>query len=82
LSLYRKKPVVVTALQWTGDNTTEMMEFLQNDYITVSVDGFVIYIHTLEGEMAMHHGDWVIEGVKGEHYPCKDDIFRATYEAV
>ena len=45
-----------------------------------SVDGEVI--HTLEGDMRADPGDWIITGVKGERYPCKPDIFEATYEAV
>ena len=39
-------------------------------------------VHTLEGDMKANPGDWIITGVKGEQYPCKDDIFKATYEEV
>lgn len=41
-----------------------------------------IFVHTLEGEMRVNSGDWIIRGIKGEFYPCKPDIFEATYEAV
>lgn len=69
---FRKKPVVVEASQW----------FKDGDHPAVgrhpeSVQGF---IRTLEGIMLVTPGDWIITGVHGEHYPCKPDIFAATYE--
>lgn len=76
---FRKKPVVVDAIQWTGENHDEIMKFVGND---VSRGDGKIYIDTLEGIMSASIGDWVIKGVKGEFYPCKPDIFERTYEAV
>ena len=78
---YVKKPVVISALQWTGDNILEMYNFtgrtggelLKNDEL---------YIDTLEGTMHASVGDYIVCGVDGEFYPCKPDIFEKTYEIV
>ena len=78
---FRKKPVEIEAVLWTGDNPKEVMGFMDWRNVTYDdVDGMCIY--TLEG---IHHasiGDWIIKGVKGEFYPCKPDIFAATYDKV
>lgn len=75
---YRKRPVVIEAIQWTLGNDAEVFAFIgQPD--RVSVDG-AITIETLEGTMLCMPNDWVIKGVKGEFYPCKPDIFDVTYE--
>jgi hypothetical protein len=81
---YRKKPVVIEAIQWTGENFAEVVAFLGDDFGGAQRGpGFdQIEIITLEGGITASLGDWVIRGVKGEHYPCKPDIFAATYEAV
>ena len=91
---YRKKPVVVKAVQWTGENLREVIAFTDGPPETkshhagmmweqyedlVRKDGLKIY--TLEGKMDASPGDWIIKGVKGESYPCKPDIFAATYES-
>ncbi len=78
---YRKKPVVIEAVQFTGDNQEEIESFMgkKNEAITASQ---VIHITTLEGVMTASKGDFIIKGVKGEFYPCKPDIFEATYEVV
>jgi len=73
---YRKKPVVIEAVQWTGKNKREIANFMQG---CISQGGS-LFISTLEGQMTASVGDWVIKGVKGELYPCKDEIFRMTYE--
>ena len=76
---YRKKPVVIEAIQWTGTNGRDIARFMgATDY----VDSVAIQIRTLEGNMNVSVGDWVIKGVKGEFYPCKPDIFEQTYEEV
>lgn len=64
---FRKKPVVIEAVQFTGENVAECKGFAGSK---------------MEGEMRCRQGDWIIKGVKGEFYPCKNDIFEATYEAV
>jgi hypothetical protein len=79
---YRKKPVVIDAMQWTGKNTDEAMAFcLTKSSVARSYDN-CLFIETREGEMRASVGDWIIRGVKGEHYPCKPDIFAETYEKV
>jgi hypothetical protein len=77
---YRKKPVVIEAIQFIG-NDGECMAFCPT-----AVDpyerGPSLVIPTLEGDMRVAPGDFIIKGVKGEFYPCKPDIFEATYERV
>ena len=88
MAKYRKKPVVIEAVQWDG--TTKSAEHVAEFMGRATgclVDGQqYIVIATLEdGPDAKHYaspGDWIIRGVKGEFYPCKPDIFAATYEAV
>jgi len=74
---FRKKPVVIDAVRWTGDNLSEIQKFYKPDQILV---GDKIVIGTLDGTMRADKGDWIIKGVKGEFSPCKPDIFWATYE--
>ena len=77
---YRKKPVVIDAVQWTGDNVTAMTEFI--DARKWEYGNGLMVFHTLEGDHTANPGDWIIRGVQGEFYPCKPDIFEETYEAV
>lgn len=78
---YRKKPVVIDAIQWRGDNEEEVKVFLGKDcrYISNTKE---VAICTLEGQLMATVADYIIRGVKGEHYPCKPDIFEATYDKV
>ncbi len=78
---YRKKPVVIEAVQWNGNNVDEVMSFIKN-VAAYNVEFGTLDISTLEGTMTASMGDWVIKGVKGEFYPCKPDIFETTYEKV
>jgi hypothetical protein len=78
---YRKKPVVIDAVQWTGSNLSEIADLIGRAD-NVFVAGDTIKIKTLEGTMVASPGDWIIIGVKKEIYPCKPDIFSATYEPV
>ena len=81
---YRKKPVVIEAMIWTGDNYDELEKFCGETNINV-VDTFFhqkLYIMTLEGAMEALVGDYIIKGIQGEFYPCKPDIFNETYEVV
>lgn len=76
---YRKKPVVIEAVQWTGDNIDEIAKFLgHRNFSHDERDG--LRIHTLEGTHNATVTDQIIKGVKGEFYSCKLDIFAATYE--
>lgn len=78
---YRKKPVVVEAIQWTGENHAEMCEFIDPEVFEIKPKEGLI-IHTLEGDHHASPGDYIIKGVNGEFYPCKPDIFAKTYEPV
>lgn len=92
---YRKKPVEIQAVKWTGENLFEVISFTDSrpsisgthagmkweEYADlVARDGLKIF--TLEGVMSASIGDFIIRGVSGEHYPCKPDIFDMTYESV
>ena len=82
---YRKKPVIIEAIQWTGLNLKEVEDFVGSDleYNILSTGTHIaIKIKTLEGDMKCSKDDYVIKGVKGEFYPCKPDIFEATYEEI
>ena len=91
---FRKKPVVIEAVQWTGDNSTEIKLFvgkelktsipphqMEFDY-TIPNEVYTIIIPTLEGDMKAIKTDWIIRGINGEFYPCKKDIFEKTYDEV
>ena len=107
MSLYRKKPVIIEAVQWfrNGDHSEDYKErpdAKEKDWEGTVVRRFrhpgipgsshcrkctlEIHIHgwidTLEGGHIVCPGDWIIKGIKGEFYPCKDDIFQKTYEKV
>lgn len=77
---YVKKAFEVEALQWTG-NEDEMAQFLGELFCLVDVDDRLL-IDTLEGQMRANLGDYVIKGVEGEYYPCRQDIFEKTYDKV
>ena len=76
---YRKKPVVISAMQWKGNNRSEITDFVGDSAVFDRTD---LYIITLEGEMLASIGDYIIRGIDGEFYPCKSDVFRKTYELV
>ena len=77
---YRKKPVVIWAVQLTSDNLEEVDKWCHGTLSGQDPDGVYIMIDTLEGAVRAAENDYVIEGIKGEFYPCKPDIFKATYE--
>lgn len=76
---YRKRPVVVEAVRWTGTNVSEIRDMF--DFGVAFSDDRVV-IATLEGVMVAEPGDWIIRGIAHEAYPCKNAIFEATYELV
>ena len=81
---YRKKPIVIEAIQWTGGNPEEIYDFT-GKHLTVGMNTdfkLTLEIDTLEGTMIATEGDFIIRGVNGELYPCKPDIFEKTYEGV
>lgn len=79
---YRKKPVIIDAIQWTGSNEFDIIEFIRDDsyYFEFNAENKTIKIKTLEGIMTANVEDYIIRGVKGEYYPCKPDIFKQTYD--
>lgn len=83
---FKKKPKVVDAVRYLGCGNVEnhatpewLFEALESGTVKVGEDGSMI-IETLEGQMTVSDGDWIIRGLKGELYPCKPDIFAETYE--
>jgi hypothetical protein len=84
MAKYRKKSVVIEAMQFTEETKNQVADFV-TDYrlLGFSPDGRpTLVIETVEGFMAATIGDWVIKGVKGEFYPCQPDIFQASYDFV
>ena len=92
---YVKKPVQIEAMQLKEDNIIEVFDFLDGanyketksaeeleDFSKAMLEQGYIEIETLEGMMKANFGDYIIKGIKGEFYPCKSDIFIATYEEV
>lgn len=81
MAKWRKRPVVIDAIQWTGENYEEIYNFESpKGMAKIGLRGDKLSIFTLEGIHTANVGDWVIKGIKGEFYPCKPDIFKATYE--
>lgn len=80
---YRKKPVVVDAVLWdeTHEALNQLGDLTEDAYGWVDAN-FQLHIETWEGIMHASKGDWIIRGIQGEFYPCKPDIFEATYERV
>ncbi len=88
---YRKKPVVIEAVQWDGKNYDEICQFTgdwgghkkaHEDAEELAHKTGEMYIQTLEGTMKASKGDYIIKGIQGEFYPCKPEIFEASYEVV
>ena len=80
---YRKKPVIIDAYQWTGVALNHWPDWLKEAF---KQNKFFTYpqptVSTLEGDMHVRETDWIIKGVADELYPCRNDIFLATYEPV
>ena len=87
MPMYRKKPVVIEARQLSRENGPELAAWSGGGWFSLfgrgdrGEDISHVSIQTLEGTMRADLGDWIIKGVSGEFYPCKPDIFAATYEA-
>lgn len=77
--LFRKKPVVIEAIQFTGSNLEEIKKFAGK---FVEDGGDELVISTIEGPLVASPKDWIIKGIVGEFYPCKPHVFEATYEWV
>ena len=87
MAKYRKKPVVIEAIQLTNESIIEIIKWA-TDYISIKIDTdendniIGMIIPTLEGEMKASMNDYIIKGIQGEFYPCKPDIFEQTYELI
>ena len=95
MAKFRKKPVVIEAIQWTNHagNFSQILEWSGSKVTSASpliweqtekepIGSFCLEVKTLEGVMLARLNDWIIKGVNGEFYPCKPDIFSKTYEPV
>lgn len=82
MAKYRKKPVVIEAVQYVDPSSVDKIMEMAGETRGINNSQEGLYISTLEGTMRADKGDWIIKGVKGGLYPCKPDIFEATYEAV
>lgn len=90
MAQFRKKPIIVEAVQWMPGRYFKHFQHGREMWLekamngsdsVIVVDGDKLIVKTLEGVMVANPGDWIIRGVKGELYPCKNDIFMATYDA-
>lgn len=80
---FRKKPVEIEAMQYDGKDWRSIAHWMAVHGAPMGrTASGLLRIHTLEGEMTASSGDWIIKGIAGEFYPCKSDIFEATYDAV
>lgn len=78
---FKKKPVIIEAMQLTVNNFNDVLRWCGGvSHTPEKLNDVAIDIETLEGVMRAHIGDWIIEGVNGEFYPCKNDVFWQSYE--
>lgn len=83
IKTFRKKPVEIQAVQWTGDNYDAILNFADELNVEYSAQYWnKLIVHTLEGDRYASLGDWIIRGIAGEFYPCNHYIFERTYEEV
>ncbi len=91
-SRFRKKPVEVEAVQWTGNNEADLATFTDNRFAALSAEDRAncddlaataqVFDVLHSTWVLVQTGDWIIRGVSGEFYPCRDEVFQQTYEAV
>lgn len=81
---YRKKPVIIDAIQYTGQSIEDIKSelYLNSNSRNIILKDDNILIETLEGTMKANVNDYIIKGINGEIYPCKPDIFEKTYESL
>ena len=81
---YRRIPTIVEAIQYFDNFSVclKIDEWTGSVTDPIWINPGVCFIHTLEGDMHVTEGDWIIKGVNGEYYPCKPDIFAKLYELV
>ncbi len=79
---YRKKPIVIEAIQLEYHNIDEVVEFIGKTVMDSNAHNCTIAIDTLEGLMQARENDYIIKGISGEFYPCKPEIFEDSYEKI
>lgn len=77
---YKTKPCEIEAIQYTGNNLIEILDWGQGKILWNDVDD--LFVDTLEGRMKANINDYIIKGLRGEYYPCKPDVFNKKYEAI
>lgn len=80
MAKYKTKPCEIEAIQWTGKNIIEILDWGQGKILWDDMDN--LYIDTLEGRMQASINDYIIKGLRGEFYPCKPDVFEKKYEKI
>lgn len=80
MAKYKTKPCEIEAIQWTGKNIIELLDWGQGKILWNDVDD--LFIDTLEGRMKADINDYIIKGLRGEFYPCKPDVFEKKYEKI
>lgn len=80
MARYKTKPCEIEAIQWTGKNIIEILDWGQGKILWNDVDD--LFIDTLEGRMKANINDYIIKGLRGEFYPCKPDVFEKKYEKI
>lgn len=77
---YKTKPCVIEAIQYNGSNVEEIRNFIGESFEVKTIEG--IYVRTIEGIMKASVGDYIIKGLRGEFYPCKQKVFKRKYEVI
>lgn len=80
MARYKTKPCEIEALQYTGNNIIEILDWGQGKILWNDVDD--LFVDTLEGRMKANINDYIIKGLRGEYYPCKPDVFEKKYEEI
>lgn len=84
MARYRKRPIEIEAVRWTEDESMRTLIDFTNGLVKLNdIDReFTVYDRLHDTWVKFEHGDWIIKGVQGEFYPCRNDVFAATYEEV
>ena len=80
MARYKTKPCEIEAIQWTGKNIIELLDWGKGKILWDDADD--LFIDTLEGRMKANINDYIIKGLRGEFYPCKPDVFKKKYERI
>lgn len=80
--LYRKRPIVVEAIEYCRDNLVDVLDFIRKGKVHYLVKSTGILLRTPSGDMLVKYGDFVVRGLNAEYYPCTPEAFTATYECL